>query len=67
VEIYAGVLDVQQDPQSQITVRVESKLRFDERLSPGKKQKFSRNYALNGYNTLEHSTIIIRLFSTVQI
>jgi hypothetical protein len=42
VEVYAGVTNVEEDPISQITVRVDSKLRFVEDLPRGKKQKFSR-------------------------
>jgi hypothetical protein len=66
VEIYAGVVDVQEDPNTQITLRVESKLRFEEELPSGKKQKFSRTYPLSGYNAIEGSTLIIRVVSTIQ-
>jgi hypothetical protein len=66
VEVYAGVIDVHEDPQTQLTMRVDSKLRFQEELPPGNKQKFSRTYPLSGYSAMENSNLIIRMMSTVQ-
>lgn len=57
-------MDVQEDPSSQITLRIDSKVKYSGEVSIGKKLKFKETYRLNGYEGLANSTLIIRMIST---
>lgn len=63
LEVYVGVVNVEQHPSTEATTTIDSKLFFSEEVGAEKKQKYRREFPLNGYTGAENATLILRLMS----